>query len=54
MQLTIGGIIVVGFMIFLVIAVAADWINSTFVAIVFAGIFIISVIANINRVVNKK
>ena len=54
MQLTIGGIIVVGFMIFLVIAMASDWINSTFVAVVFAGIFIISVIANINRIANRK
>ena len=54
MQLTVGGVIVVGLMIFLVVAVAADWINPTFVFVVFAAIFIISIVANINRIANKK
>lgn len=53
MQLTVGGVIVVGLMIFLVVAVAADWINPTFVFVVFAAIFIISIVANINRIANK-
>jgi curved DNA-binding protein CbpA len=53
MQLTVGGVIVVGLMIFLVVAVAADWINPTFVFVVFAAIFIIMIVANINRIANK-
>lgn len=53
MQLTVGGVIVVGLMIFLVVAVATDWINPTFMAVVFAAIFIISIIANINRISTK-